>query len=226
MHLGLATLAQGLVEGRAYTDAVQAAWQVIDREVQSLARVPAFCAQSKWTLEGLDAIARRGWRAVVAGLPDDWWAGWEIVSVEEWVGNAKPDLILRAGPGLNVLDLKTTLELDATRITSRLREYDTNWQLLQNCWLARQCLGEPVTLRTVLFLVLTPKAKLYEYAIPVSSGQLDHWHETAERVAAAMQEPPYMNTTACLRYGACEFYDACHALHGDEARFDTLYHRL
>ena len=117
----------------------------------------------------------------------------------------------------------------------RLLEAHHSWQLLDYAYHGAAWFARPVSRVGQGLVILGPKLKVEYSPVPITPERLNQWRKDAEVIWGRMwwNDGPRLwhNWKACsdkhLHYGKrCVFFEACHDLCGDEARFPALYRSI
>lgn len=184
---------------------------------------------SEWTLAGLTKLVTRGLQAAVE---EDAPRGHPILRIDESIGVSRPDLICRAPDGLEIIDTKISLTVDARYRAQRLAEYDTDFKTWHYAWEVEQFYGEPVARTGIHQIILSPRPVSTLYPVPVTRERLAFWLRMAEQLwqdrgdEDAGRCPRIPRMASChTKYGLCDFYAACHEFGGDPGRMGAYYER-
>ena len=217
-----------------------------------------YIQQDTWDLAGLSKLVERGVRVLTALAETELLPGAEIVAIEYADDTDLPagvtvprtcDLILKRGDWLEVIDWKTSINLDEKYLDEKKQEVCHSWQLLDYSWHAeRRWFRVPVRRALHGLVALGPgKPKVWLLPVRVSEGldgkydpaRLDQWRRDAERIWYRMWDhsqmteaspKPWHNWKACtdrhLHYGkACELWDSCHVYYDEERLFEATLRR-
>lgn len=185
-----------------------------------------------WTVEGLLKLVLKGVNAgIKTGIP----FGGKLLSVEQDIGGARPDVVWRTPEGkIELADHKVALSLDTRWLPQRLQEANTKWQFFDYAWRVGNVYGESVETVYLHQIILHPRCYAILHPVSISAERLRRWADSAWQIDEQIRyeqdhpEARWMNWTSCTtnpytKDHLCEFYDGCHILHGDESRFATLY---
>lgn len=174
------------------------------------------------TEDGLVALVRRGVRL---GMATNLGTS-EILGVEKWYGNSRPDLVARDQAGkIVVIDHKVKRNLDDRYKEKELLGYETSNQLYGYAWRVAQEYGEPVETAIIHLIVLGPSAYTELHPVRITTEALKLWLTDVSKdwkdMAAGESRRRF---SSCVnQYGPCRFWAACHVLGGDETKFEGLY---
>lgn len=156
-------------------------------------------------------------------LPDEW----EIVSVEESLGeeagNSRPDLIVRDGDGLAVVDYKTKVELKAQYYYKTVGQYANSHQMLHYGHFASRKFGEDFAKYYIGLAIFEPKWRFDLLPYPYNPETMATWAGTVTGAWAQMEKEdngeaaPWMAATHEDNFGQCPYYKACFTHHYDPA---------
>lgn len=147
-----------------------------------------------------------------------------VVAVEDEVGECRADLVTRKpGVGLRIVDFKTKQSLKSEWRRKELDRYATSWQMRHTAWAIGEKYGEPVVDYRIQLIVLSPKGEALTETYPLGAERLAAWLASAERVWAAMDGAPWMNTKSCFNFGSCRYFRLCHDLAGDVSAAGAFY---
>lgn len=209
--------------------------QAPDRaELEALSVLEArFIENDEWTLEALQALVTKSIREAAKTTIKDILATEKVLQTELTIGKGRLDLVTKRGDLLIVTDHKTRLQLKSEWVQKELLESETNWQLWDYAYRAREYYQtRNVAVRRHLG-VLTPRMKWHLHGeIQIKPELLDRWANGARNVWFDLNrqkvEPSdlLMNLRECIgRYGKCPFYEACHTCNLDPERMSLLYTR-
>lgn len=200
-----------------------------------------YVQQETWGLAGLEALVKKGTRALIRSVESSLLPGAQIIAVECVVKRVTDvpegvpgkdhiaDCILQRGETLEVWDWKTSLRLDDQYLPDRLLEAHHSWQLLDYAYHGARAFGKPVARVGQGLVILGPKVKVEYSPVAVTPERLNQWVRDATRIWGEMEVGPvWHNWQACsdkhLFYGTrCPMFEGCHTYFGDESLFPALY---
>lgn len=189
----------------------------------------------EWTLNALESLVHRAIQEATKTTVKDMLATEKVLGCEVTVGKGRLDLVTRRGDNLIITDHKTSLQMKSEYVLRNLQEAETDWQLWDYAYRAREYYGQTENIIVRRHLgVLTPRTKWYTHEVKIRPEVLEAWERGARSVWHDINQAKNNNKSTDLlmnlrechgRYGKCPFYDFCHTCAGDEKRAEMIYTR-
>jgi uncharacterized protein YxjI len=211
--------------------------QTPDRaEIEALDVLGArFEPSDEWTLEALQGLTVKAIREAAKTTVKDMLETEKVLQCELTIGKGRIDLVSKRQNTLIVTDHKVSLQMKSEYILKNLREAETDWQLWDYAYRAREYYQTNDIIVRRHLGVLTPRTKWFTHEVVIKPEVLDRWVRGAQeiwnQIARARQtfeiEGPDslpMNLRECNgRFGRCPFFDACHSCNLDPTAMSVLY---
>lgn len=156
------------------------------------------------------------------------------LAVEKDYGEARVDLITEEAGDLVVTDWKYHANVPADRLHYRTERLSRSHQAWHYIWRVGQDFGRMVSRFRHVLLIGGPRLIIRDYVFTVEPDALAAWLHGAESKWMQMSrmnegmERIYRREEGCYPYGEkypCPAFDGCWRLHGNESKYDALYHR-
>ena len=184
---------------------------------------------SKTSLKGTRNLVQQG---IELGMATNLGVS-QILAVEEFYGNIKPDLVAKQGQDLVVIDHKVKMKLDDQYLEKELQGYDVSNQLWHYGWAVGMEHGEPVQAAIIHMIILAPFPRTLLHPVKLTPEGIKHWLHGVTRdwkgmtaIAKGLEEPGARFSSCVGKYGMCDFGVLCHTLHGDESMAPTFYDKV
>ena len=157
---------------------------------------------------------------------------WTIIAIDQHIGRAVLDLVIREGDGLAVVDIKTKQKKPRDPYwTRQLHEWRKSWQLMEYRWrvweqIHRDTDGPLHPVNAYVHIIVAEPFEVVTHPITPDPG----WAQDAQWIGKLMDASDidryrWRNRSRCHDWfgGDCPFLRACWDFEGEETRFPVDY---